>query len=127
MEQPKKYDKNKAGKWLHQSLDTMHAELGQVEKFFEENKIAPTNINITRSKIAHMHEICDSVQSHVRKYDESHQWQDLESACQLLEMWQPAFELNYSEVVSNAKTAGYGKWWDKYSKWWDKTLKHFEN
>ena len=93
--------------WLSHMLQEMKKTLNEVDMFFKKNKINPEKIHVSQEKINHMHDVYNQINTLANQYSKSKDWVDLNTACSKTELLEPGFELNYGEIMDNAKAAGY--------------------
>ena len=85
----------------------MKDELTHVDYFFKTNKINPEKIHISQEKINHMRDVYNQINTLANQYSKTKDWVDLNTACSKTESLEPGFEMNYNEIMGNAKSAGY--------------------
>lgn len=85
------FDHGKAMEMLNGTLREMKGELNEVDDM---------KLRGPKKKMAkHMHEIYDEIDELVDKYADSHSHDDFNYVCRQIEILQPAFVLNYNEIL----------------------------
>jgi hypothetical protein len=80
----------KAMEMLNEQLQEMKAELAEVEELSVKGD--------KKKMVKRMQLIYKQLEEMVDKYSDSHEQDDLNSACRMLEVFQPSFVLNYNEI-----------------------------
>ena len=85
------FNHNKAMSMLNAALREMKRDL---------NKVDHLSLKGAQKKLAHhMHEIYDEVEKLIDQYSHTHKHEDFNFVCRQLEVLQPAFILNYNEIL----------------------------
>ena len=80
----------KAMEMLNEQLQQMKTELAEVEEL---------TVKVDKEKmVKRMQGIYKQLEELVEKYSKSHDHDDFNSVCQMLEIFQPSFVLNYNEI-----------------------------
>lgn len=80
----------KAMEMLNQQLQEMKSELAEVEELSVKGD--------KKKMVDRMQRIYKQLEEMVDKYSKSHEKDDFNSACRMLEVFQPSFVLNYNEI-----------------------------
>ncbi len=80
------------------AMDMLNSELKKMKK--ELHEVDQKKLDGPKKLMAkHMHEIYDECDELVHQFEESHSHDDFNKVCRHLEVFQPAFILNYNEIL----------------------------